>query len=171
MNIFAVHQDPRRAARALCDRHVVRMTLETAQILCTVAWQAGLRPPYRPTHARHPCVRWAAANTANWSWLVAHGLALAEEFTRRFGKRHASEDVLRWILAHRAAPDVQARRRTPFAQAMPEAYRGPSAVEAYRRYYLAEKARFATWRAPARPPSWWQPEAKRPRARVRLRPR
>jgi hypothetical protein len=156
MNIFAVHRDPRSAARCLSDRHVVKMTLETAQILCSVAQRFGKRAPYRLTHANHPCVLWAGACRANWSWLVAHGLALAGEYTRRYGRVHKSERVIRWAARPGIGPPRSMRRRQPFAQAMPEEFRGRDAVAAYRRYYCARKAGFATWKAPATPPSWWK---------------
>ncbi len=154
MNVFAVHRDPVRAARALCDRHVVKMTLETAQILCSAARaRLGQPAPYRPTHAEHPCVIWAAARRANWEWLVRHGLALADEYARRFGRVHRSRAVIARVGRRGPAPD--GRRRQAFAQVMPERYRGRDPIAAYRRYYAAEKARFATWRAPSRPPRWW----------------
>ena len=93
MNIFAVDSDPTAAARALCDAHG-QMTLETAQILCTVVHSRGGEPPYRPTHARHPSVIWAGACRGNYQWLVKHGLALAAELTRRYGAVHKSEQVI-----------------------------------------------------------------------------
>jgi hypothetical protein len=154
VNIFAVDRDPVRAARALCDRHVVKMTLETAQILCTAAHRRlGTVTPYRPTHAHHPCVAWAAARRANWNWLVRHGLALADEYARRFGKQHRSRAVIEEVAS--LGPPRSRAQRQPFAQAMPAAYQGRDAVDAYRRFYAGEKARFATWRPPARPPRWW----------------
>lgn len=165
MNVFAVHRDPERAARALCDRHVVKMTLETAQILCSAArTHLGQRAPYRATHAHHPCVAWAAARRANWEWLVRHGLALADEYARRFGRVHRSRAVIA-RMARLGPPPKQAGRRQAFAQVMPERYRGPDAVAAYRRYYAGEKARFARWTPPSRPPRWWKqvaPAARRP---------
>lgn len=165
MNVFALDRDPVRAARALCDRHVVKMTLETAQILCTAARaRLGQDAPYRPTHASHPCVAWAAERRANWDWLVRHGLALADEYERRFGRVHASRAVIARMA--RAGPPPRGRRRQPFAQVMPERYRDRDAVAAYRRYYVGEKAGFATWRSPARPPRWWRPGAP-PRRRRR----
>jgi hypothetical protein len=71
MNLFVVHQDPIIAARSLNDRHVVKMTLETAQILCSAANNLGQWAPYLPTHLKHPCVLWAAACRANRNWTVA----------------------------------------------------------------------------------------------------
>lgn len=162
MNVFAVDRDPVRAARALCDRHVVKMTLESAQILCSAArTRLGQPAPYRATHAEHPCVVWAAARRANWDWLVRHGLALADEYGRRFGRVHRSRAVIARMA--RLGPAADGRRRQGFAQVMPERYRGRDPVAAYRRYYAGEKARFATWRAPSRPPRWWAgPPGRRP---------
>jgi hypothetical protein len=161
VNVFAVDRDPVRAARALCDRHVVKMTLETAQILCTVArTRFGQDAPYRPTHARHPCVEWAASRRANWDWLVRHGLALADEYRRRYGRVHPSRAVIARLA--RRGPPPSPERRQRFPQTMPEQYRGRDPVAAYRRYYIGEKARFATWKLPSRPPRWWPGRTRRP---------
>jgi hypothetical protein len=166
MNVFAVDRDPVRAARALCDRHVVKMTLETAQILCTAARvRLRQRAPYRPTHANHPCVTWAATRRANWEWLVRHGLALADVYERRYGRVHPSRAVIAGMA--RAGPPPSKGRRQRFAQVMPERYRGRDPVAAYRRYYAGEKARFATWKPPARPPRWWPGRPGRTGARGR----
>jgi hypothetical protein len=45
--------------------------------------------------------------------------------------------------------------RTPFVQCMPEEYKGPDPVKAYRAYYLGEKMGFAKW-THRDPPSWVQ---------------
>jgi len=153
VNLFVLDLDPVIAARAQCDRHVVKMTLETAQILASVSARYGRAAPYRPTHARHPCTLWAGETRENWAWTVEHGLALADEYARRYGRTHASAEVVRWCRDEGAQPPSGAR--TPFAQAMPEQYRRTDAVTAYRAYYVGEKAHFAAWRAPASPPAWW----------------
>ena len=146
MNIFVVDIDPSKAAQSLCDKHVVKMVLETAQILSTIS--GG---PYRPTHANHPCVLWAGATKRNYLWLVEHGWALCQEYTHRYGKVHKCQGVIESL---RNPPATITRTGlTPFVQCMPEEYRGPNAVEAYRRYYRADKSQFATWKT--QPPSWW----------------
>ena len=35
MNIFYVDRDPVKAAQMMCDKHIVKMILESAQMLCT----------------------------------------------------------------------------------------------------------------------------------------
>lgn len=138
MNIFVVDSDPVVAARSLCDQHVCKMVLETAQMMSTIA--GG---PYKSTHAFHPCVMWLRASRSNLRWALMHGSALACEYTRRFGREHASAKILAGagMLALDMVPDTAA---TEFVQCMPDAYRGPDAVEAYRRYYRTKQ--FARWR-------------------------
>ena len=154
MNIFVVNRNPKIAAQNLCDKHIVKMPLESAQILCNVAHRYGYSNiPYRPVSTKHPCVLWAGETEGNWEWLVIHGLELCREYTKRYGKRHKSQDVIEWALSTPASPP--AGELQPFVMAMPEQYKGENAVKAYRRYYLGEKVSFATWKAPAKPPQWW----------------
>lgn len=157
MNLFVLDRDPVAAARAQCDKHVVKMPLETAQMLCAVLTALGVRTPYRATHTRHPCTLWVGETRENWAWAVEHGLALADEYARRYGKEHKSRAVIEWAAAHGERPGAGAL--TPFAQAMPDQYRDADPVVAYRAFYRAEKARFATWRAPATTPAWWPQQA------------
>lgn len=155
MNIFVLSDDPTEAAESVVDKHAVKMPLETAQVLCTVSTQLGTVAPYKPTHSKHPCTLWAGESLENWTWTLTHGLALCDEYERRYGKTHASKAVLRWVADLGARPARGGL--TAFAQAMPEQYRRPNAVDAYRAYYLGEKAKIASWRAPAEPPGWWRP--------------
>lgn len=69
MNVFALDLSPKTAARYHCDAHVVKMILETTQMLSTAHWMRGTRGPYRPTHANHPCSVWVRESTANYKWL------------------------------------------------------------------------------------------------------
>ncbi|CAA7625700.1 hypothetical protein [Magnetospirillum sp. SS-4] len=140
MNIFFLDRDPVRAARLHCDQHVVKMVLETAQILCAALHRHGIAAPYKPTHPRHPCVLWAGDSLAHWRWTRQLGLALGEEYTFRRQRVHASATVIAGLAAAPAIPDI-GWAEPP--QAMPEAYRGDDAVMAYRAYYAAEKAHFA----------------------------
>lgn len=105
MNIFVLDEDPVAAARMLCDQHVVKMTLETAQLLCSA--HANGAAPYRRTHYDHPCAVWTRASTANYLWLCCHGQALADEYTYRFDREHASERVVRWALEHMATLELR----------------------------------------------------------------
>lgn len=144
MNIFILDKEIRKCAEYHADQHVIKMTLESAQMLCTVLYENGVEAPYRPTHAHHPCTLWAGESLSNWRWLRELGLALNEEFMFRFNhsRDHSSALVIRAL----PEPPVEDTGLTEFAQAMPEKYRVPgNAVIAYRQFYVAEKARFATW--------------------------
>ena len=151
MNIFVLEDDPIKSAQSQCDKHVVKMILETAQMLCTVAHRQGFDAPYRATHKNHPCTIWTRQSKQNWDWLVKHGLALCEEYTERYGKVHKSQQHIEWCqsLSIRL-PDTGL---TPFAQAMPPQYKNKCPVTAYRAYYKGEKSGFATWKR--NKPRWW----------------
>ena len=82
MNIFVLHHDPQVAAEMACDKHVVKMILETAQMMCTVVAAHDIHPPYRATHAKHPCTIWASESRTNWQWLTDYGLSLSAEYTK-----------------------------------------------------------------------------------------
>ena len=152
MNIFVLHKDPAIAATMACDKHVIKMILETAQMMCTVAHTNNMDAPYRATHKKHPCTIWASASQGNWEWLITHGKALCAEYTKRYGKVHKSQAVIEYCA------DLKLRfagtQQTPFAQAMPPQYRNNCAVTAYRAYYRGEKAAFATWKT--KQPNWWR---------------
>lgn len=155
MNIFILDKDPRKAARMLCDKHVGKMAIESAQMLCTAHWEtenccAGVcNPQYKKTHFNHPCTLWARESVGNYKWLVEHALELCKEFKKRYGKNHKSCEVVKW--ASKNIPRLSKKRRTPFAQAMPEKYRDKDAVKAYRKFYIKEKLNFARWKCGNKP--------------------
>lgn len=144
MNIFVLDRDSRKAAQAHCDKHVVKMCLEYAQILSTVSGRG-----YKPTHKNHPCVKWAAASPAHYAWLYDLAVELGHEYTDRYGKIHASTIKLDELPYPRPQPDP-----TWYALAMPEEYKVEDPVESYRNYYRGAKKRFAVYRAPSMVPGW-----------------
>lgn len=156
MNIFVLSEDPVQAARDQCNKHVCKMTVESAQMLCTALTPVvgATKLPYRPTHAQHPCTRWASESPANMAWLFAHATELSQEYTRRYGRRHKTQAALDSIV-HLLPTGARWQDHTPFVLAMPERCRDVNAVTAYRNYYIAEKASFARWAPHAVAPSWW----------------
>lgn len=136
------------------DRHVVKMTLETAQLLSSAVIMNGGKAPYKAAYKGHPCTVWTSKSRENFLWLVAHGKALAEEYTFRYEKRHKSLDVIEEV--EKSAHVVPSLGLLPFALAMPDKYKNPSdPVSSYRAYYLGEKTGFAKW-TKRPPPDWWK---------------
>lgn len=84
MNIFAIDEFPGDAARHLCDKHVVKMILESTQLLSTVAQLRGFEAPYKKTHVNHPCTKWVAQHPANWAWLLKHAIYMTMEYSDRY---------------------------------------------------------------------------------------
>lgn len=159
MNIFVVDLDPSVAARSLCDRHVVKMLLESAQMLCHIAHKYGIEAPYKDLskkHHKHPCVVWSLKSKQNCEWLTQHALELCREYTARYNKRHKSQDVIEWFVANR--PNLPDIGLTPFALAIKvERYahliKPNDPVRTYRDFYMADKAGFATWKR--NKPDWY----------------
>lgn len=135
MNIFYLDQSPTRAAQAQCDQHVVKMILESAQLLSTAHHELdGESPAYKPTHKNHPSAVWARASRSHYHWLYEHMMALGEEYTRRYGKVHLT--IQKHSETLRKAPRAIAELGfTEPPQCMPDDCKRPSAIEGYQVYY------------------------------------
>ena len=144
--------DPKLASQYHNDRHVVKMILETAQILCTTHHELGNHDvPYRATHKSHPCTIWARKSLDNYNWLKKLGINLSLEYTFRFGKIHKSQEVIENL----PVPKLDQNGLTEFALAMPEEYRVRNdPVLSYRMYYKKSKNHLASWKKRGEP-HWW----------------
>jgi len=152
VNIFILSTDPIEAAVAQCNAHVIKMIVETAQLLS--AAHPAATAPYKHTHVNHPCAKWTRASQGNYAWLARHGHALCAEYTKRYGRVHKTQAVLEWLSTHPA--DIPSLGLSPFAIAIKDpTYHRDDPVEAYRAYYIGEKKRFARWAPRGTAPSWW----------------
>lgn len=146
MNIFVLDSDTKKCAQYHCDKHVVKMIIETAQILSTVHYvidkdrYKNLQEfIYKETHINHPAIKWASESRMNYIWLSELGLELCKEYTRRFNKVHKSEAVL--FLLYKNVPDSGKYTITKFPRIFPIHYAHiENTIEAYREYYK-EKVR------------------------------
>ena len=120
MNIFVLDENPVIAAQSAIDKHIIKMPLESAQLLCSV-FEPGAAP-YKRTHFNHPCAIWARQSGENFDWLVEHGLALSDEYTRRYTKTHGSRKVIEWAAKNKSRLVFTETSMTPFALAMPKKY-------------------------------------------------
>lgn len=131
MNIFYLDRDPMLAAQYQCDAHVVKMIVESAQLLST-CYADGTY--YRHTHINHPCAIWVRKSRDNFSWLLRHAIALCEEYTRRYGKTHKTEELLRRMTQD--LPVLPTGIDDVMALAMPDEFKvSNDPVECYRAYY------------------------------------
>lgn len=90
MNIFFTDPSPIKCAKYLDDKRVIKMILESCQMLATAVRENGGTAPYKSTHINHPSTKWATESYENWKWLWNHMVALAMEYKRRKGKVHKS---------------------------------------------------------------------------------
>lgn len=158
MNIFVLDTDPVTCAQYHCDKHVIKMILESVQMLSTTCSILGAEVPYKPTHANHPCTKWVRESHENFGWLYDLVYALENEWRFRFNhphdKRHASVVLLEeYDLISVAATKLPAGELTPFAQAIPDEYKSSNAVQSYRNYYVKDKAHLLIY-TKRTPPIW-----------------
>jgi hypothetical protein len=142
MNIFYVDKDPYKSAQYLCDKHVVKMILESAQLLCTAHHvHPYFKLPsflYKPTHKNHPSAVWVRQSLKNYLWLGSHANGLCKEYTYRYGKVHKTQAVIDWLSKH--YPDIRYTDFTEPPQCMPDEFKVINdSVSAYRNYYKLGK--------------------------------
>jgi len=172
MNIFVLDLDPVLAARMHCDKHLPKMVVEHLQMCGSAVIRHGATPammpltkkgtPLKGGYAHHPCTVWAGDSRINFTFAVDMGIALAEEYTFRFGKTHFCEAGLRRLKT--LGYLVPVGMFTPFAIAIAEHmecrklpdFDNMSAVEKYRAYYNHDKRYFAKWEKGTPAPDWWQ---------------
>ena len=183
MNIFYVDKDPVKAAQMMCDKHIVKMILESAQMLCTAKraldgteyydktkngrkikrWR--LKNPneeaiiYKAGWLRHPSTVWVMKSAYNYIWLYKHMMALNDEYKLRYNhtKDHLTVEKLGELL-RQPPKNINVRTiGTDATPAMPDECIVPGdSVASYRKYYIMKKVRFATWKAPSKMPDWFK---------------
>jgi hypothetical protein len=164
MNIFFTDPCPVKSAQNLCDKHVVKMPLESAQMLCT-AWRLRADPSskdpdlwcdlqgfYKTAFQNHPSAKWTRACQGNYKWLYNHFVALCIEYQHRYDKVHGCFKLAKNL---QYVPDEVAMYNfyaPPLC--MPDEYKGKNAVTAYRDYIHGEKRHFAKW-SKRKTPEWF----------------
>jgi len=140
MNIFYLHSNPFKAAEYQYNKHAVKMVLESAQMLCTAHhhYGNGDNVPYKKAHYNHPSTVWVRQSIQHYDWLRDHFIALADEYHKRYGKRHlAFEKCIDSLLNPPAGMPDNGFVEPP--QCMPDQYKSASAIHAYWKYYIADK--------------------------------
>jgi len=170
MNIFILSKDPVEAAQLQCDKHVVKMIVESAQMLSTAHRMLDGYQEKRPSksgkrminywvypepeleaylysavHHGHPCTVWTMQTNANYEWHYKHFIALCDEYTYRYGKVHATDTKLRNILRKPPSGIKWSNLYTDFPLAMqhePQCMHEGDPVRSYQEYYQTKQARF-----------------------------
>ena len=156
MNIFVTNTDPVVAATDLCDRHIPKMMLESAQMLSNGFHKLGdtSKAPYRSLMVKHPCSVWTLESRENYEWLLVHARQISREYTKRFSKIHACESVLNVCESSYRSFKFHLNGLTSFKQVMPLPYRNHDTTYAYRSYIKGGKL-FAKWAKSTPKPIWY----------------
>jgi hypothetical protein len=183
MNIFILSTDPVEAAVLQCDKHVVKMIVESAQMLSTAhrmldgymelrSSKSGKRMVkywvhpklslentlYKAVHHGHPCTVWTMQTNANYEWHYKHFVALCDEYKYRYGKVHATDILLRKTLRKPPSGTTWSNLYTPFALAMqhePQCIHKDDPVRSYKEYYQTKQDRFKMVWSKRDVPEWF----------------
>ena len=151
MNIFYLSHDPIKAAGYHYNKHVVKMPLEAAQMLCTAHHVLGETcgydtsyVPYKKTHLNHPSTSWVRADALHYYWTYEYMMALGKLYTKRYGKHHLTIQKCHDVLSYPPVgiPDTGHWMDPP--QCMPDEYKTKDAVLSYWKYYINEKRHVIT---------------------------
>lgn len=150
MNIFWLDSNPYTNMEYYIDKHVVKMITEYAQLLSSACRLSGVDCGYKLSHQNHPCAIWCRTSLTNWLVLRKMSEILHKEYQYRYGfsRIHKAYKVI-YNLEFPNIPDIGF---TPPPQCMPDKYKGPSTVIAYRNYYIGEKESFSSWKFRPEPP-------------------
>lgn len=160
MNIFYLDSDPWRAATYHNNAHVIKMILESAQLLSTAhrVMEPGLsaRKCYRATHINHPCAVWVRASRENYKWLVDLWVNLNKEWQFRWNHKRNHLSIEKHLhFLYQPPHKLSYAPFEPPPQCVTEACKQPDTVKAYRTYYAMEKWHLADWGRRGTP-LWWQ---------------
>lgn len=154
MNIFVVDKDPAVASTLLPDKLLVKMVLETAQLLSTAVNESSgttHEDLYKSTHVNHPCSLWTRESSSNFLWLYMYGIGLGREYTKRYIKVHKSVRVI--INSMKYFKELPIKHSTEFVQCMPDSFKDEDVVTAYRNY-LKSKPYFNEGYKHSQKPEW-----------------
>ena len=170
INIFYLSHDVAECVQFYMDRHIIKMILETSQLLSTAhrvldgqeiatksatgrAVRKWILPDarqnilYSATHINHPSAVWVRKSKANYSWLCELNLALCKEYTYRYGKIHKTErDGLVNFLLENTPNKIPKGPFTEPTPAMPDDVKVKNnSIASYRNYYIQHKQHLASW--------------------------
>lgn len=147
MNIFYIDKNPKIAAQCLGDKHVVKMVLESAQMLCTAQRHYGNDNDwlYKACYQNHPCNVYIRNDWHGYRWLFRHFMALCEEFEYRFGKKHKCDSLFFADELSKNPVIYIGDVRCNIPLCMPDQYKTTDPVESYRNYYIHEKKHLHKW--------------------------
>jgi len=148
MNIFHLDKEPKICAEYHCDKHVVKMILETSQMLST-AYQkhAGESDSlYKSAYPNHPMTLWVGETYKNFGWTLLLGEALGFQYTHRYNKRHKSMRIIDYFFKNLDWKDkIPKGEQTSPPLCMPDEFKCDDYVQAYKNYYINKKKSFAKY--------------------------
>ena len=169
MNVFYLDKQAGRCATLHCDKHVVKMIIEYAQLLSTAhrvldgeqyegrtannrrikRWRMEdelmENTLYKASHINHPSAIWTRSSIGNYQYLLDLWRQLSFEYTYRYGKVHMTDEKLRDLL-NQLPKNIKLGEWSQPPQCMPDDVKVENdSLSAYHKYYAVYKKDFAKW--------------------------
>ena len=147
MNIFFLDETPEFSAEYLCDKHIPKMFLESAQMLSTAIQRhtGELDYLYKSAYPKHPMTIWVGDSGGNFNWSMRLLDQLLYQYTMRYNKVHKTIRIYESLLGKHTRWQCWKTEFTPPPQCMPDEYKHKDYITAYKQYYIGEKKRFAKY--------------------------
>ena len=147
MNIFHLDKDPKICAEYHCDKHVVKMILETAQMLSTAYRKkfGNNDDLYKTAYPKHPMTIWVGDSGDNFFWSVQLLDQLLYQYTVRYKKVHKTIKISNLLHSKHKLWHTWKTKFTRPPLCMPDEYKSDDYIQSYRNYYIGDKKRFARY--------------------------
>jgi len=150
MNIFHLDKSAEVSALYHCDKHVVKMILETGQMLST-AYQrhCGIDEElYKPAYPHHPMTIWVGDSLGNYMWSIDLLGHLLNQYRLRYHNRvHKTGRILNNLIClnDNIKDKFDAKNFTDPPLCMPDDCKRDCYIFSYRKYYKEYKSYFAKY--------------------------
>jgi hypothetical protein len=171
MNVFYLDKDPKICATMHCDKHVVKMIIEYAQLLSTAhrvldgtskntltknnrkntIWVHSKplmeNTLYKSTMKNHPSAIWVRESVTHYEYLKNLWKHLSDEYTHRYGKIHSTYSKLKDVLQINPVniPNLPFKDPPPAMKHFPICIVPNNSLHSYYNYYIVAKNYFAKW--------------------------
>ena len=153
MNIFHLHKDPKTCAEYHCDKHVVKMILETGQMLST-AYRRNFgdnEDLYKTAYPKHPMTIWVGDTGGNFKWTMQLFDELLYQYELRYNKIHKTSRILNLLNNNYTEWKEWKGLFTDPPLCMPDDCKRDCYIFSYRKYYVEYKKPFARYTEVATP--------------------
>jgi hypothetical protein len=120
VNFFYLDKDPKKCAKYYCNKHILKIPIEIAQILSKIHYELNSKIDYSKIYKNSSVVKntlgpycWIKESLDNYFWASKLGLELINEYKIRYNKtEHKTESILQYL--YKNPPNLPKVKGTKF---------------------------------------------------------